>query len=173
MTKTFADRQFCSWCGGDLKDVSSLQKQCRRCQISDFNNPKTGTFAVIRNEKDEVLCATRACAPGIGKFDMPGGFIDASESAEAAIIRELKEELNLDIKQPDLQFIFTYHNLYDYDGITSDVLDICFTIKIPSSTALKPADDLATAKWVPVNELDYKNFWSPLMVKRLRQYFKA
>lgn len=173
MSKSFADKKFCTWCGNNLKDASAGHKQCASCGVSEFSNPKAGVLAVITNEKREVLCAVRAHAPGVGKYDMPGGFIDAAESAEEALVRELKEELDLDIKESDLQFIFTYHNLYTYDDITQNVLDVCFSVQIPSSAKLCATDDVASVTWVPIAEIDYDNLWSPLMSERLKQYFAA
>lgn len=51
-----------------------------------FDNGKL--FAAARSEKDERF----------GKYEFPGGKIEPGEKAEDAIIREIREELVMDIK---------------------------------------------------------------------------
>ena len=43
----------------------------------------------------EVLFARRAVEPCKGEWSLPGGFIELGESAEEAVLRELREETNL------------------------------------------------------------------------------
>jgi len=58
-----------------------------------------GSVVVILNAKDEALILKRS--PGdywcAGKWGYPGGKLDAGETAEEAVIRETKEEANLDV----------------------------------------------------------------------------
>lgn len=52
------------------------------------------TCAIIENENGRVLLAKRAEGKSLGGFwEFPGGKIEAGESAEAALVRELEEEL--------------------------------------------------------------------------------
>ena len=53
--------------------------------------------AVIHNEKNEILLIHRN-TPNKEQWELPGGKIEKNESPEEAAIRELKEELNVDIK---------------------------------------------------------------------------
>lgn len=56
------------------------------------------TCAVIRNEDDRVLVVQRGEATDHPlKWEFPGGKVDAGESEEECIIREIQEELSLDI----------------------------------------------------------------------------
>lgn len=57
-----------------------------------------GVGAVILNEKFEILLLKRKKNPEVGKWSIPGGKIDMMESAEDAIMREVKEELGVDVK---------------------------------------------------------------------------
>ena len=54
--------------------------------------------AVIVNNEKRILCAQKS---GNGndayKWEFPGGKVEANESHSQALIREIKEELNLDI----------------------------------------------------------------------------
>lgn len=51
--------------------------------------------AIIENDKDEVFVCKRGAGRQLeGKWKFPGGKVEANESHEQTIIREIKEELN-------------------------------------------------------------------------------
>lgn len=51
--------------------------------------------AIIENDKDEVFICKRGAGRQLeGKWEFPGGKVEANESHEQTIIREIKEELN-------------------------------------------------------------------------------
>jgi 8-oxo-dGTP diphosphatase len=59
---------------------------------------KTTVAAIITryvNEQDEVLLTRRGYPPYKGNWCLPGGHIDEYETAERAIIREVREEIGL------------------------------------------------------------------------------
>ena len=52
----------------------------------------------IENSQGEILVTRRALnTPMGGYWELPGGKIEAFESSQAALVREIKEELNLDV----------------------------------------------------------------------------
>ncbi|RXJ04308.1 NUDIX domain-containing protein [Anaerobacillus alkaliphilus] len=57
-----------------------------------------GIGAVILNEKNEVLLVLRKKAPEANKWSIPGGKVEFLERLEDTVIREIKEEVNLDIE---------------------------------------------------------------------------
>ena len=59
--------------------------------------PRVGVGAVILNERNEVLLVWRNRAPEQYTWSIPGGKVDAYETLETAVIREIKEEVNLHI----------------------------------------------------------------------------
>ncbi|PQP83121.1 hypothetical protein C0Q44_15110 [Paenibacillus sp. PCH8] len=59
--------------------------------------PRIGVGAVILNERHEVLLVWRNRQPEQHTWSIPGGKVDAYESLETAVIREIKEEVDLDI----------------------------------------------------------------------------
>lgn len=51
--------------------------------------------AIIENDKDEVFICKRGAGRQLeGKWEFPDGKVEANESHEQTIIREIKEELN-------------------------------------------------------------------------------
>ncbi|MCX6309703.1 MAG: NUDIX domain-containing protein, partial [Bacteroidia bacterium] len=74
---------------------------------------------------------------------MPGGFVDLDESAEEALVREIKEELNLELT--DIRFFQSIPNLYEYSGMVIHTLDLLFTAQAANFTPLCAADDVKEA----------------------------
>jgi 8-oxo-dGTP diphosphatase len=67
---------------------------------------------VIINKNNQVLIAKRASHQHQGdKWEFPGGKVEAGETAQQALSRELKEELGIEIKSPlhitDINHIYT------------------------------------------------------------------
>ncbi len=58
--------------------------------------------AAIVNKKGEVLCAQRGYGSLIGKWEFPGGKVEKGETDQQALVREIKEELNIDIEVEEL-----------------------------------------------------------------------
>lgn len=54
--------------------------------------------AAIIGDKDRILAVMRGYGEFEGLFEFPGGKIEAGESIEVALRREIKEELDADIK---------------------------------------------------------------------------
>ncbi len=55
------------------------------------------TVDAVIERSGKILLIKRKNEPFMGRWALPGGFIEYSESAEDAIIREVKEETNLEI----------------------------------------------------------------------------
>ena len=68
--------------------------------------------AALINEKNEVLLAQRPEGKRLaGKWEFPGGKVEEGESPETALARELKEELDIDVKPADMEpFWFLSHD---------------------------------------------------------------
>jgi len=57
--------------------------------------PLAASVAIIR--RDDVLLIQRNRAPSEGLWTLPGGRLEPGETAEECAIRELKEEMGLDV----------------------------------------------------------------------------
>ena len=58
--------------------------------------------AAIINDNGELLCAQRGYGSLIGKWEFPGGKIEKGETDQQALVREIKEELNINIEVEEL-----------------------------------------------------------------------
>lgn len=61
-----------------------------------------GAAAIIENEKGQILLQSRADRD---KWGLPGGCQELGERFQDTVIREVKEETNLDVKEEDLELI--------------------------------------------------------------------
>ena len=66
--------------------------------ITDHKNLKIVVSIALINEFNEILLSKRPINKHLeGYWEFPGGKIETNESPEQALIREIKEELNIDI----------------------------------------------------------------------------
>ena len=107
--------------------------------------------AVIRN-KDKIFATARGYGEFKGWWEFPGGKIEAGESPQQALVREIREELTAEITVGDL--IKTVEYDYPEFHLSMD----CFWAEVKSGQLiLKEAEE---ARWLSKSELgDVK--WLP------------
>ncbi len=104
------------------------------------------------------MVTLRAAQPGRGSLDLPGGFVDHAETAEQALRRELLEELGLDLEPGALRLLGTYPNIYPYRAMVYRTLDLVYLAEFDEFPLLRPADDVAAARWIPLSEVEPADF---------------
>jgi ADP-ribose pyrophosphatase YjhB (NUDIX family) len=124
--------------------------------------------AIILNNKEEILFTVRAKDPGKGTLDLPGGFIDLHERAEDAVIREIKEELDLDISE--LTYFTSFPNHYVYKDFSYFTIDLCFICKVNSFKDIKSLDDVVDFKFIPLEEINTEDIGLASIRKMLTMY---
>ena len=75
-----------------------------------YENPFLTVNLLLINEAQEILLLERNEDPFKGSLDTPGGFVEPGETAEFALKREIKEELNFEVE--DLKYFGTYSDIY-------------------------------------------------------------
>lgn len=148
---------YCPRCGSDqFKEHNEKSKKCEACGFNYYFNPSAAVVCIIRDKEGDILVAKRAHDPGKGLLDMPGGFVDANESAEEAARREVMEECNLDIQ--NIRYLFSIPNLYPYSGFTVHTLDLFFICEVESFEEAEAADDVETLYSVSPAQLNLNSF---------------
>lgn len=114
-----------------------------------------------------ILLIRRAKEPASGKLGTVGGFVDAGESAEDALRREIREEVHLDLKVID--FLASYPNDYVFDGITYPVVDLFFVCLAEDALMTHAGEDVAALEWhkvseVPAKELAFNSMRQALLI---------
>ena len=107
--------------------------------------------AVIRSE-NTIFVTARGYGEFKGQWEFPGGKIEAGETPEEALAREIKEELETEIKVGSL-----IHTI-EYDYPTFHLSMDCFWCEIVNGDlVLKEAED---ARWLTKDQL-YDVLWLP------------
>lgn len=107
--------------------------------------------AVIQNEEGKILIAQRNLKKSQGGlWEFPGGKIEPNETKEESIIREIKEEMDIDIETKK----FIDQKIFNYPDKDINLIAIeCKQIK--GDIKLNEHEDF---KWVNKNELKNFNF---------------
>ena len=107
--------------------------------------------AIIEREDGRVLIAQRP--PGkrlAGQWEFPGGKVEAGESVEAAIHRELREELRLEIDI--VRALGVFPHTYDWGSIRLHAF-VVRALNSPESTT-----DVQVFDWVAPAAIDRETF---------------
>jgi len=108
--------------------------------------PNLTVDGIIVSKGRELLLIKRKNPPFQGLFALPGGFVDHNESVEEAVVREVKEETDLDCE------IHRLVGVYSKPGRDprGHVVSVVFSMRILSGTATS-GDDAAAVKWFPLD----------------------
>src|SRR5882757_9825837 len=65
---------------------------------------------ILEQNGQLLICRRRADQPHPGKWEFPGGKLEAGETPETALVRELREELGIESGEPAeiARYEFTY-----------------------------------------------------------------
>ncbi|MDR1719004.1 MAG: NUDIX domain-containing protein [Dysgonamonadaceae bacterium] len=149
--------RYCPKCGSGQFEIHDFKsKRCRSCDFVYYFNPSASTAAFITDDNGRLLVARRAKDPSAGTYDLPGGFVDMSETAEEAMRREILEETGLAIR--NLRYSFSLPNIYVYSGFEVHTLDLFFEASIRSPVALTPADDVSELCFLEKSEIHPADF---------------
>jgi ADP-ribose pyrophosphatase YjhB (NUDIX family) len=127
--------------------------RCPLCGRSWYRNSAPGVAAVIV-EGGKALVTKRGREPEKGRIDLPGGFLDVGEHPVDGLVREVREELGVEVEVVGAPVLMAIHT-YGTRGIY--VLAIGFRACILRGRP-KPSDDVSDVRWVSSDELESLDF---------------
>ena len=117
----------------------------------------TVVCACIRRRGGYEVLLSRRHAPGVPgldcKWEIPGGKIEFGETPEQALIREIREELDLKVK-PIRLLPYLHTNFWEYEHILQQVILACYECELEDGSGTIISDDL---QWFNVRTLDFES----------------
>lgn len=150
----------CPRCGAPRTGAGSPFR-CPACGLNLFCNPAVGVGAFITDPSGRVLFTVRAKDPGKGSLGLPGGFVDAGESAEDALRREAREEIGGELEA--VSYLCSSPNRYLFAGVEYDVLDLFFAARLRPGALRTDADEVAGLRWLTPAEVREEDIAFPSM----------
>jgi 8-oxo-dGTP diphosphatase len=106
----------CSYCGTRFTEQILWPRKCFRCYNDSFSNPLPVVVVMPVIERAlsvgygsvrqrGILIQKRGIDPQKGGWALTGGYMDAGETWQEAAVREVHEELNLNIKADELELV--------------------------------------------------------------------
>ena len=119
--------------------------------------------AAIIVDNGKIFATQRGYGDFKGGWEFPGGKIEAGETPQGALIREIKEELEVEIEVGELI------DTIEYDYPTFHLSMDCFWVEIVSGDLVLKEHE--AAKWLAKDELDSVE-WLPAdvtLVKKIKK----
>jgi len=160
--------KFCPRCGSaHFTATGDRSFICEGCSFNYYVNASAAVAVLLFNEKGELLVARRAIEPYLGQLDLPGGFIEPMETGEQAAVREIREELGIEIHS--LKYFCSYPNEYVFSEFSVFTLDLAFLAKTESLHKMIAMDDISSFEFVKPQYVDQKELPSLSMKNILNE----
>ena len=119
------------------------------------DQPVVGVGAVIIKD-ESIALIKRGNEPSRGKWTIPGGLVELAESPEQAVIRETKEEVGLDVENPELIDVVSNVDLDEAGKVKYHYVIIDYLVHVTAGTA-KASSDALELQWVPFADVETYN----------------
>lgn len=154
-------------CGGRLsafREEGKRRLRCRPCGWTFYGNPIPAAVALVVQGR-KILLARRAAAPYKGTWDLPGGFLEGDETPDAALRREVEEELGVEISSA--RFLGFFHETYGPRGFP--ILVVVYRVRLAGAPRV-PASDVSEFRWFDRKRLPFREIKFPSVREALRRF---
>ena len=89
--------QFCGRCGAQIRTKTTERaKECPQCGLLHFPRLAPAVIVLVERGRELLLARSRHFLPGM--YSVLAGFVEPGESLEEAVVREVKEEVGIVVK---------------------------------------------------------------------------
>jgi len=133
------DSRFCGTCGAKNDDVpSQAQRICPKCGRMEFPRICPAVITLITDDKNRILLAHNKRFK-TGVYSHISGFNEAGETLEETVVREIYEEVNIEVKD------IVYIKSQPWPFPSSLMLG--FKARYSSGTIKPDGEEIEDAKW--------------------------
>lgn len=162
--------KYCSECGSEvsLQTVAGDHRQrfvCEDCNKTHYESPNV-LVAVYVCVGDKILWIKRGTPPEIGKWAMPGGFMENDETPEAAACRELEEETGVAVNAESMTLVSVSSILHIAQ---THLVFRCHLDKPPVTTCTEEAVECL---WFDEDGLPWEDLAFPTIEPHVRQMYR-
>ena len=157
--------KFCPYCGNYLSTLAvsgrdRLACTAPKCGFVHWNNPIPVVAGIVECE-DHIILVRNVGWPETW-YGLVTGFLESGEMPEEGILREVQEEIGL---EAELQ---SYIGMYEF--YRSNQLLIAYHVTVESRQVNLCQEEIADAKWIPVEEVEP---WSAGTGKAVKDWLKG
>lgn len=161
---------YCSDCGGEvsLQYIGSDNRQryvCKSCSRTHYQNPSV-LVACYVCVGAEILWIRRGIAPAVGKWAMPGGFMENSETPESAASRELSEETGIGVDPDDMTLVSVSSILHMAQT------HLVFRCHLDTKPRFCPTKEATECSWFAEENLPWSELAFPRIEPHVRQVYR-
>lgn len=139
--------QHCPKCGTPtVVEQGGWVRRCLKDQSEIFPRTDPAIIVAIVDQDDRILLGSQGVWEE-NRWSILAGFVEAGESLEAAVVREMKEECGLEV--------FDLEYLYSQSWPFPQSLMLGFTAKADSSATLRPdGEEIVKLRWFSRQDLE-------------------
>lgn len=154
--------QFCGCCGNPTELLAgSLERVCKTCGLSFF--PRISPSIIVLICKNDHILMSRGPHFSPGAYGLIAGFVEAGESLENAVHREVREEVSITIK--NLRYFGSQAWPFP------DSLMIGFIADYESGDIIIDTSEIETAGWYRYDQLPGLPSTHSSIARKLIDYF--
>lgn len=128
--------------------------------LQTSRQPLLVTAAIVHDGQRLLIAQRRMDSKNEGgKWEFPGGKVEFCECPESCLVREIKEELDVEIEIERLFNVVSH--VFEVDGLHRHIVLLCYVAKIKSQNgvqAIPKAIEVAEVRWVEIGDLDRFQF---------------
>lgn len=103
--------------------------------------------------KGKILLAKRGSEPGKNRWSVPGGLVELGEEVHETVVREVKEESNLDVEVHSLIDVVDNLELGEKGRWRYHFVVLDFFVRLKGGS-LRGGSDVLDVRWVPLREVE-------------------
>ena len=139
--------QFCPACGHRTEVVEAgWSRRCRNDGQQHFPRTEPAVIVAVHDQVDRLLLGRRTNWPQ-GWYSILAGFVEAGESCESAVVREVREEAGIAVDRASLRYLGSQPWPFPAS------LMLAYRAVATTTELIPDGDEIAELRWVSASQL--------------------